>query len=130
MTELLGQLTSQLGIDESQAKGGLGSMLKLAQDKLGEGDFSQISGLFGDSAGELLGAAPSKSGGGMMDMLGSAASALGVDTGDLGQFAALAGSFKDLGIDMNTVTKFAPIVMDWVQSEGGEDILGLLKKAF
>ena len=41
-------------------------MLKLAQNKLGEGDFSQVSNLFGESATELLGAAPAEEAGGVL----------------------------------------------------------------
>ncbi len=131
--DLITKLTSELNIDETQAKGGVGSMLKMAQEKLDGGDFSKLAGVFGGDSGvaSLLSAAPSsdstESGGGMMGMLGSAVSALGGST-DLGGMAALAGNLKSLNIDMGTVTKFAPMVMDWAKSEGGEDIMGLLKK--
>ena len=46
MDELIGQLVQKLGIQEDQAKGGAGLLLKLAQSKLGS-DFSQIADAVG-----------------------------------------------------------------------------------
>ena len=46
MEELIKQVVSQLGVQEGQAKGGVGLLLKLAQDKLG-GDFSKITDVIG-----------------------------------------------------------------------------------
>ena len=130
MMDLISKLTSELNIDEAQAKGGVGSILKMAQDKLDGGDFSKLAGAFGgeSNVSSLLGAAPSgeSAGGGAMGMLGSAVSALGAS--NLGDMASLAGTLKSLNIDMGTVTKFAPMVMDWVKTEGGDDIMGILKK--
>ena len=130
MMDLISKLTSELNIDETQAKGGVGSILKMAQDKLDGGDFSKLAGVFGGESNvtSLLGAAPSgdSAGGGAMGMLGSAVSALGAN--NLGDMASLAGTLKGLNIDMGTITKFAPMVMDWAKTQGGDDIMGILKK--
>ena len=117
MTELLGMLTSQLGVDETQAKGGVGAILNLAKEKLGDGDFSQITSALGGGTAEAMAAAPSavEGGGGMAGMLGAATSALGVDLGGLGKLAALAGTFKSLGLDSSMISKFAPIVMGFIK---------------
>ena len=129
MTELLGMLTSQLGIDDNQAKGGVGAILNLAKEKLGDGDFSQITSALGGDATEAMNAAPqAESGGGIGGMLGGAASALGVDLGGLGQLASLAGTFKALNLDSGMIGKFAPIVTGFLSDKGGEGMGDILKK--
>ena len=56
-------LTKQLGVTDTQASGGVGSMLKLAQEKLAAGDFDKIakaipgSDKYLASAKQLLGGA-------------------------------------------------------------------------
>src|SRR5215468_4319488 len=40
---LIGSLTSKLGVTQDQAEGGIGSMLKLAQEKLNAGDFDKVA---------------------------------------------------------------------------------------
>ena len=42
---LIGLLSSQLGVTENQAKGGIGSYLTLAKEKLAKGDFEKIAAL-------------------------------------------------------------------------------------
>jgi hypothetical protein len=42
MNELISMLVKQVGVQEGQAQGGAGLLLKLAQDKLG-GDFSKVA---------------------------------------------------------------------------------------
>jgi len=42
-SSLTGQLTKQLGVTETQAEGGVGSMLAMAKSKLGSSQFDQIS---------------------------------------------------------------------------------------
>ena len=44
MDELIQQLMSGAGVDEKQAKGGAGMILKLAKDKMGSGDFGKLAG--------------------------------------------------------------------------------------
>ena len=135
--ELINQLVSSLGVNEDQAKGGAGLLFNLAKDKLGAGEFQQIADKVpGVSA--LLGAAPAPSstasaGGGMMGALGGAAAALGAsglgDTLDgLGDLPGLASGFSQLGLSSDMVGKFAPIVLSFVQSQGGEGIKDLLEK--
>ncbi len=129
MTELIGMLTSQLGVNEDQASGGAGALFKMAQEQLG-GDFSQVTSALPGVA-DLISKAPaadSGSGGGLMGMAGAAMSAFGGSAGGLGNLAKMAGAFQSLGLDMDTVTKFAPIVMDYVQKEGGENIFNLISK--
>lgn len=130
MKELVGMLTSQLGVKEEQASGGAGLLFKMAQEKLG-GDFSQVSSAL-PGVESLMNAAPSTdaSGGGLMGMAGAAMSALGGESsGGLGDLAKMAGAFKSLDLDMGTVAKFAPIVMEYAKGQGGEGVVALLQKA-
>jgi hypothetical protein len=121
--ELLNQLTQNLGVTEEQAKGGAGLLFDLAKEKLGAGDFGQITDAV-PGIGELAGAAPKS--GGLGGAIGGLASALGGSAGKLGDLASLAGGFKNLGLDTNMIGKFIPIILSFVQSKGGDSIKNLL----
>ena len=119
--DLLNMLTSQLGINEDQASGGAGMLFNLAKDKLG-GDFSQITDAIPDVAG-LMDKAPD-AGGGIMGALGGIASSLGADK--LGDLASLASGFSKLDLDAGMVTKFVPVVLDFVKEKAGGGVMDLL----
>ncbi len=128
--ELIQQLVSGLGVNEDQAKGGAGLLFNLAKEKLGSGEFQQITNAV-PGVTDLLKAAP-ESGGGMMGALGGATSALGGLGGQMGGFgnlAELAGGFSKLGLSTDMVGKFIPIVLSFVQNQGGTAAAGLLEKA-
>ena len=135
--ELINQLVSSLGVNEDQAKGGAGLLFNLAKDKLGAGDFQQLADKI-PGASDLVGAAPAPStaasaGGGMMGALGGIASSLGAGglgekMGGLDDLAKLASGFSQLGLSSDMVGKFVPIVLSFVQNQGGDGIKGLLKK--
>lgn len=130
MTELLGMLTSQLGVKEEQASGGAGLLFKMAQEKLG-GDFSQVASAL-PGVETLMNAAPATEGastGGMMGMAGAALNAFGGGAGGLGDLAKYAGALDSIGLDMPKIMKFAPIVMEYAKSQGGEGVAALLQKA-
>lgn len=120
MNELIGQLVSQLGVQEGQAKGGAGLLLKLAQDKLG-GDFGKVAAAL-PGVQELIGAAPAS--GGTAKLLGGLAGALG--GGKAGDLASLAAGFSQLKLEPVMIGKFVPILLSFVQSKGGADIAKLL----
>lgn len=128
--ELIQQLISNLGINEEQAKGGAGLLFNLAKEKLGSGEFQQLADKVPGMT-NLLQAAPA-SGGGMMGALGSMASAFGGGSGGkmegLGNLANLAGGFSQLGLSADMIGKFVPIVLSFVQNQGGDSIKGLLEK--
>ena len=128
--ELVQQLVSSLGVQEEQAQGGAGLILKLAQEKLGGGEFAQVASVI-PGADALLGAAPAASGGGMMGALGGmAAGMMGGGQGDaLGSLMSLAGGFSQLGMSGDMVTKFFPIILSFVQEKGGAGLAGILSKA-
>ena len=117
MQELIGSLVSQLGVSGEQAEGGIGLIAKLAQEKLGGADFSQLAESVPGLA-EIAAKAPEASSGGLGGMLGSAVSALGGS--DLGNLAELAGGFDKLGIDAGMISKFVPIVQEYLEGNGGD----------
>lgn len=135
--ELIQQLVSSLGVNEDQAKGGAGLLFNLAKDKLEAGDFQQLADKI-PGISDLLGAAPAPStaasaGGGMMGALGGIASSLGAGglgdkMGGLGDLANLASGFSQLGLSSDMVGKFVPIVLSFVQNQGGDGIKDLLGK--
>lgn len=120
MNELIGQLVSQLGVQEEQAKGGAGLLLKLAQNKLG-GDFGKVAAAI-PGANELIGAAPAA--GGAAKLLGGVAGAIG--GGKAGDLASLAAGFTQLKLDPALIGKFVSIILAFVQSKGGAEIANLL----
>jgi hypothetical protein len=126
MMELIQQLVSNLGVDEEQAKGGAGLLFKLAKDKLGTGEFSQVADVV-PGINEFIGSAPSESGG-LLGAIGGLASAFGGKAGGLGELANLAGGFSKLGLDSGMIGKFVPIILAFVQAKGGDIIKTLLEQ--
>ena len=117
--ELIDLLTKNLGVSETQAQGGAGLLFKLAKEKLGGADFSKVSASV-PGIDNLISTAPASGGqlGGLGKMFGGA-----------GGLASLAGGFKNLGLDSGMVGKFVPIILQFVQSKGGEGVKALLEKA-
>lgn len=114
--ELLDLLTSQLGISEDQAKGGAGALFNLAKEQLGNDDFRGIANAI-PGMDDLLSAAPD--GGGFGAAMGKLSAMLGGKNQKLGGLASLAGIFKGLGLDMDMVGKFVPVILSFVQAKGG-----------
>ena len=130
MQELIAKLTAELGIDEKQAEGGLGVLLKFAKDKLGGADFEKIKDAV-PGAEALADAAPPEaggdtSGGGLMGIVGSVAGALGGEK--LEGVASMAGGFDKLGLDVSMVSQFVPKVLEFLQGKGAGDIVEMLEK--
>ncbi len=123
--ELLKMLTDQLGVSEDQAKGGAGLLFKLAKDKLGSNDFSQVATAV-PGIEDLISAAPKS--GGLAGALGGLASSFGGGASQLGNLASLAGGFKSLNLDSGLVSQFVPIILSFVQSKGGDMVKGVLEK--
>ena len=117
-------LTSQLGVKEEQAAGGAGLIFNLAKEKLG-GEFSQITDAIPAVTG-LMDKAPETGGVGLMGAIGGIASSLGADS--LGNLASLAGGFSKLDLDAGMISKFAPIILDYVKEKAGDNVMGLLSK--
>lgn len=123
--ELIQELVKNLGVNENAAKGGAGLIFKLAQNKLGAGDFSKVAGAV-PGISDLIKVAPES--GGLLGGLGNLASGLGGDVGKLGNLASLAGGFSKLGLDSGMIAKFLPIILSFVGSKGGTAVRSILEK--
>ena len=124
--ELINLLTTSLGVNETQAKGGAGLLFKLAKAKLGETDFAQISQHV-PGVNDFIESAPKSSG--VASALGGLASALGGSGSELGNLASLAGGFSQLGLDTGMIGKFIPLILSFVEGKGGESVKRLLQNA-
>ena len=98
-----------LGLSKDQLQGGLGSVLKLAQEKLQKGDFDKL-------AGAIPGAS------GYMDK----AKSLGAVKGPLKDVGGLNAALGKLGISQGTASKFLSELPGLVSKTGGEDAGKLL----
>jgi hypothetical protein len=121
---LVDLLTSQLGVTNSQAEGGAGSIFQLAKQNLSVEDFSSIAKAV-PGIDKMVGAAPKV--GGSSSSLGGISSMMG--SNKLGGMAGLASSFEKLGLSGDMVDKFMPIILDYVKNKGGEHAMSLLKGA-
>ena len=119
--ELLNMLTSQLGVTQDQAKGGAGLLFGLAKDQLEGDQFDQVQSSV-PGVGDLLKAAPSGGGG----VLGAIGGMLGGSGSQVAGLASLAGSVSKLGLDMDMIAKFIPIILSFVESKGGKSIRDML----
>jgi hypothetical protein len=122
--ELLDELKNNLGINDEQAKGGTGLLLKLAKEKLGS-DFSQVTDVIPDTD-DMMKAAPES--GAVSGLLKSATHVLGGSAEKFGDIAALSSGFSKLGLNKEMVGKFIPIVLNYAQSKGGDTIKSLMGK--
>ena len=106
---LLKAVTSQLGVTEDQAKGGIGSYLTLAQEKLAKGDFDKVAALVPGASKYM-----------------DSAKKLGAVTGPLKNVAGLNSSLTRLGMKSDTVAKFAPTVTNYLGTAGGDSVKTML----
>ena len=123
--EIINVLMDQLGVNEDQAKGGAGAIFNLVKDKISDGDFSQLSAAV-PGMDDLLAAAPESSG--LAGAIGGLGSILGGSAEKLGGLANLADSFNKLGLDMDMVAKFIPVIAAFVQSKGGDALKNILNE--
>lgn len=73
----------------------------------------------------LLSEAPQA--GGMLGALGGLASAMGGEATGIGNIMSLAGGFSKLGLDSGMIAQFIPIILSFVQNQGGDEIKNLLE---
>jgi hypothetical protein len=123
MLDLVKQLVSQLGVTETQAKGGAGLLLKIAQSRLGT-DFGQVTAAM-PWVSDLISAAPQA--GGAAKLAGGLLGAIGGDkaSGAAG-LASLASGFSQLNLDAGTAAKFASVILDVAKNQAGPAIQNLL----
>ncbi len=122
--ELVGMLSSQLGITPKQAEGGAGAVFSYAKSKLTSDNFKKVAKAVPGIDGLIKAAPPAETkGAGGMESVSGLASQLG---GSAGAAATLAPAFQKLGIPAETVGKFLPMVVDYVTKKGGASVGNLL----
>lgn len=106
---LMSLLTSQLGVTDNQAKGGVGSLLTLAKEKLPAADFLKIANVVPNASKYM-----------------ELAKTLGAVIGPLKNVAGLNGALGKLGMSTETIGKFVPTVTNFIGKAGGTTVTGLL----
>lgn len=125
MNVLIKRLTKELGISKEQASGGLVALMRAAEKNLSREDFAAfVKDVPG--AAKLLKDAPPPSA--ISSLAGGLGSLLGGRKSP-GRWAGLAASFTELGIPLDTAKKFGPIVIDYVEHHGGEDLVDRIREA-
>ena len=114
---LLPSLTEQLGVTESQATGGMGSLMQLAKSSLSTDEFSELSNSVPNMS-TLLAAAPLLTSGdssiaGVTDLLGDA----GGMASSLSSIATLTKQFEALGLSSDMIAQFANIAMSYFSTD-------------
>jgi hypothetical protein len=124
--DLVGLLTKNLDVTDTQAAGGAGAIFSTASQKMSAADFTRVTDAMPEVQ-SLMDAAPAveKESG----ALGGLTSMLGKKGSDVSSLTALAGAFSKLGLSSDMVGKFIPIVLEYAQAKGGDAISGLLKSA-
>jgi hypothetical protein len=126
MDDLIRKLTKELGVNQTQARGGLIALLRAGQQNLSRADFKQfVADVPG--ADKLLAKAPPPSA--MSSLAGGLGSLLGGRSGGAGRWAGLAASFTELGVSIDTAKKFGPIVIDYMRDHGGEELVDKVRAA-
>lgn len=116
-SQLIEQLTGQLGVSKTQAIGGSAALLAAAKSQLGSGQFNQLSNQAPGVDG-LLSSAQALSGG--QSML-SKLSGMGGNSGNTSSLTSSA--FSMLGMDAGMVSQFAPVMLSYL---GGQGVSGSL----
>lgn len=106
---LLKTLTSQLGVSDTQALGGAGALLQLAQDKLGVDQFSAISALIPGADSYL-----------------NIAKTVGKISAPMNSLDDVKPVFENLGMSGDMVGKFVPALSGYASMAGGSDVADLL----
>lgn len=124
MKELIDMLTRTLGVDGRQAEGGAAVLFKAARDKLGEGEFGKLLGGV-PGLSDLLKKAPASGGGGLGGLLGGIAGAMG---GNAALISTIVGGFGKLGLTTDDARRFVPVILDFLRSKVGPDVVARLEK--
>jgi hypothetical protein len=120
--ELVSQLTKSLSVTPQQASGGAGALFGMAKSQLSAADFGKIAAVVPGIEGMIKSAPKVKSTGGIPG-ISSIEKSL---PGGLGGLASVAGQFQKLGLSPDMVSKFIPILTQFVQAKGGSGVASLL----
>lgn len=127
MDDLLGLVSSQLGVSQEQASGGIGALLATAEPNLAPDTLGQLSlvlpGMDGlmQMGGDLL--AKAGEGNGTSGLLGTVLGQSG------GALMGLNDAFASLGLSPEMVASFSQVLLDYVNQQGGEALMQQLQSA-
>jgi Protein of unknown function VcgC/VcgE (DUF2780) len=117
-------LVQQLKVTPAQASGGAGSIFSMAQQGMSPSNFGLVSKAV-PGMDQLLAAVPAS---GATNLMGGAAGALGGGSG-IGNMIGLANSFQSLGMGSGMMNQFFPVILEYVQNQGGSTVMSLLQSA-
>jgi hypothetical protein len=126
MTTLIPLLSKNLGVTESQAKGGAGAIFDYVKQKVSAGDFAKVTSAL-PGVDSLLEFAPKTAD--LSRQAGGFSSALGGKSDMAGGMAGLTESFAKLGLDTGMVDKYVKTILDFTQSEAGKAVADIIKGA-
>ena len=121
--KLIGSLTDLLGVSGEQATGGAGAVFREAKKNMNPGDFSKLLSAI-PGIDSLIQAAPEVSG-----LAGKASSLFGGSSGSVQGISALTDSFAKLGLSPDMVNQYMDVILNFVQSEAGQQTMTALKNA-
>lgn len=124
--ELISQLTSKLGIDESVAKQGLGTIGNFAKGQLSEENYAKLSAAI-PGLGSMEAKAEEGKGGGIGGMLGGIGGGLAKNLGSIGGVAELLAKLKSLGLSEEQIMGFVSQVTNFLEQKGMGDLAATLK---
>jgi len=101
---------AQLGLNNEQAKAGLGAVLAYAQTKLPDADFEKVSGAEPGAADNI-----------------KAAQDAGAVTGPIPDKASLTSALGKLGITPDVAAKFVPAATDYISKLGGPEVSRIMQ---
>jgi len=122
-SKLIGSLTDLLGVSGEQATGGAGAIFREAKKNMNPGDYSKLLSAI-PGIDSLIQAAPQVSG-----LAGKASSLFGGSSGSVQGISALTDSFAKLGLSPDMVNQYMDVILDFVQSEAGQQTMTALKSA-
>jgi hypothetical protein len=122
-SKLIGSLTDLLGVSGEQATGGAGAVFREAKKNMNPGDFSKLLSAI-PGIDSLIQAAPEVSG-----LAGKASSLFGGSSGSVQGISALTDSFAKLGLSPDMVNQYMDVILNFVQSEAGQQTMTALKNA-
>jgi len=124
---LIGMLTSQLGITDTQASGGVGSILNYAKGSLSNDDYSTLEKAIPDASSMISTVAKSDD---SSSALGSIAGSLAGNDSSTSGLMSLASNFSSLDMDTSMISKFVPIIINYLQSSNSGGAANILAGLF
>ncbi len=125
--ELIGQVTSQLGMDEGGAQNAVGSLMGFVKDQAGDEVFSKLEGAIPGVSDLASNTGEGESSGGLMGgLMGAASSMLG---DKLGGAAGLVGALTNTGLEGDQMGSFVGIVTNFIKDKAGDGIFASLLDA-